>query len=110
MHRQGWGVGGQNAGFRGHAEEAAHALQALLVEHVMDVLREVGADGALRDGQARGPLGGQGVDVLEAVIAGADKVPGDALLQSLPPAGAAPQTAEMKGRPVIVRHSWARSW
>ncbi len=50
------------------------------------------------------------VDVLEAVIAGTDEVLSNALIQKSPAAGAAPQTAEMKGRPVRMRHSWARSW
>ena len=41
-------VGGKCAGFGGHAEEAAHAFDALFIEDVVDVRSEVGANGLAR--------------------------------------------------------------
>ena len=64
---------------------------------------------ALGDGELAGPLGGQGIDILEAVDAGLVEV----FIDGLDPeacCSAAPQTAETKGSPVRERHSWARSW
>ena len=47
----------------------------------MNVVSEVGADGAFGDGELRGPLGGQSFNVLEAVNAGLDEICRDALIQ-----------------------------
>ena len=92
------GVLRQGADFRGHAEKEPHAFEALLVKHVMDVGFEIGANGVFRDRQPRGPLGGQGLDMFPAVIAGAIK--SAATVSSKTPAASAdavPQTAETKG-------------
>ena len=43
----------------------------------MDVGGEVAAEGLFGDGKFGGPLGDEGVDVLEAVVAGLDEVGGD---------------------------------
>jgi len=63
----------------GFAEEGFHAGDAIVVEDVMDVGGEVGADGGLGDGEAGGPLVDEGVKVGEAVVAGLDEVVGDRL-------------------------------
>jgi len=47
----------------------------------VDVLGEVGADGLLGERELTGPLVDEGVDVLEAVIAGADEVVDEALVE-----------------------------
>jgi hypothetical protein len=43
----------------------------------MDVGGEVGSDGGFGNGEFCGPFGDEGVDVLEAVVAGLDEVGGD---------------------------------
>jgi hypothetical protein len=43
----------------------------------MDVGGEVGSDGGFGNGEFGGPFGDEGVDVLEAVVAGLDEVGGD---------------------------------
>jgi hypothetical protein len=58
-------------------EEDPHAFEAFLVEGVMDVGGEVGSDGGFGNGEFGGPFGDEGVDVLEAVVAGLDEVGGD---------------------------------
>ena len=72
----GYGVFGEDAELGGGAEETCHAFKALFVEDVVNVGGEVGADGLFGDGKAVGPLGYQGIDVLEAVDAGLDEVLG----------------------------------
>ena len=63
------------------------ACRAGLVETVMNVVGEIGADGGGRHGDARRPLGDEVFDVLEAVIARAgeivDELPGGVAGQGL---------------------------
>jgi len=77
----GEGVFRQCATLCGEAEEGAHGFKAFFVEGVVDVGGEVGADGLLGEGELAGPLGDEGVNVLEAVVAGLDEVVGDGLVQ-----------------------------
>ena len=77
----GEGVVGEDTGFGGYAEETAHAFDALFVEDIVNVVGEVGADGAFGDGESAGPLGGQSFNALEAVDAGLDEICRDALIQ-----------------------------
>ena len=67
---KGRGVGGENAEFSGHAEEAAHSLHALFVEDVVDVEGEIVGNDLLGDGKAVGPLDDEAVQIFVAVNAG----------------------------------------
>ena len=95
---------GKDAGFGGHAEEASHALDALLVEDVVDVGGEVGADGVFRERESAGPLDDKWVDVFDAVDAGLDEVLDNALLQRLA-AGRSPDGGDEgeagEGMPIV---------
>jgi len=73
-------VCGEDAGFGGHAEEDAHAFDAFFVEDVVDVGGEIGANGLFGERELAGPVADKCVDVFEAVIAGADEVVGDVLV------------------------------
>lgn len=74
-------VGRQHAGFGGHAEEATHAFNALLVEDVVNVLGEVGADGLLGERELARPVLHERIDLLKAVIAGADEIAHECLIE-----------------------------
>ena len=71
------GVFGEDVERGGGAEEDALAFNAFFVEGVVNVGGEVGTDGLLGEGEFGGPLGDEGVHVLEAVVAGLDEVGGD---------------------------------
>jgi hypothetical protein len=61
---EGW----EDLGCRREVSELGDGLFARVVEKIVDVLSEVGADGRGRDGDARGPLVDEGFDVFEAVL------------------------------------------
>ena len=64
----------QERGFGGEGAEVSDGGYAFAIESVVNIAGEVAADGVGREGDARGPLGNQGIDVGEAAIAGAGKV------------------------------------
>lgn len=68
---------GQSAGGGGEFAKEGDRAEAGLVEGVVDVLGEVGADGFGGDREARGPFVDEVFDVLEAVVAGELEVVGE---------------------------------
>ena len=60
---------GQNAMLCCQPIKHAHAVEALFIQVIGDIFRQVGADGVLAEGQAGAPLGDEGFDVGEAAVA-----------------------------------------
>ena len=73
---QGWG-GGQGAALASVAIEEIEAGEAEFVQGVPDVLRQISVNGFARDGDAGGPLVGEGINMAEAGVAGVLEVLND---------------------------------
>ncbi len=71
------GQWGESADLSGVAAEELHGMDAVLGEDVVDIPCEVLADGLGWNGETRGPLFDEVVDVGEAVIAGRGEVFGE---------------------------------
>src|SRR5579863_1088024 len=91
------GIRGQYSVFSGHLEKAPHPFHALLVEHVVDVGGEIAPDGLLGNRKPLRPLRYDGLDVFQSMVARANHVFRNSLIQG-PAARSAPDRGD-KGEP-----------